>query len=78
MNAKDITFLEDTFKKFYFENFDLLHVPDDPNQREFGYQKFNGGMNRHISLKSDKELHLLLMQNKPSEIGRASCRERVS
>ena len=33
MNAKDITFLEDTFKKFYFENFDLLHVPDDPNQR---------------------------------------------
>ena len=54
MNAKDITFLEDTFKKFYFENFDLLHVPDDPNQREFGYQKFNGGMNRHISLKSDK------------------------
>ena len=26
MNAKDITFLEDTFKKFYFENFDLLHV----------------------------------------------------
>ena len=23
MNAKDITFLEDTFKKFYFENFDF-------------------------------------------------------
>ncbi len=67
MNAKDVTFLEDTFKKFYFEHFDLLHVPDNPNQREFGYQKFNGGMNRHISLKSDKDLHLLLMQNKPSE-----------
>ena len=68
MNAKDVTFLEDTFKKFYFDHFDLLHVPDDPNQREFGYQKFNGGMNRHISLKSDKELHLLLMQNKPSDV----------
>ena len=68
MNGKDVTFLEDTFKKFYFEHFDLLHVPDDPNQREFGYQKFNGGMNRHISLKSDKELHLLLMQNKPSDV----------
>ena len=37
-------------------------------RREFGYQKFNGGMNRHISLKSDKELHLLLMQNKPSDV----------
>ena len=68
MNAKDVTLLEDTFKKFYFEHFDLLHVPEDPNQREFGYQKFNGGMNRHISLKSDKELHLLLMQNKPSDV----------
>ena len=68
MNAKDVTFLEDTFKKFYFEHFDLLHVPDNPNQREFGYQKFNGGMNRHISLKSDKDLHLLLMQNKPSDV----------
>ena len=41
MNEKDVTFLEDTFKKFYFEHFDLLHVPDDPNQREFGYQKFS-------------------------------------
>jgi len=68
MNAKDVTFLEDTFKKFYFEHFDLLHVPDNPHQREFGYQKFNGGMNRHISLKSDKELHLLLMQKKPSDV----------
>ena len=68
MNAKDVTLLEDTFKKFYFEHFDLLHVPENPNQREFGYQKFNGGMNRHISLKSDKELHLLLMQNKPSDV----------
>ena len=38
MNGKDVTFLEDTFKKFYFEHFDLLHVPDTANQREFGYQ----------------------------------------
>tara|TARA_Y100001960_G_scaffold153636_1_gene162115 strand:+ start:2412 stop:3533 length:1122 start_codon:yes stop_codon:yes gene_type:complete len=68
LNAKDITLLEDTFKKFYFDHFNLLRVPDDPNQREFGYQKFNGGMNRHISLKSDKELHLLLIQNKPSDV----------
>jgi len=68
MNTKDVTLLEDAFKKFYFEHSDLLHVPENPHQREFGYQKFNGGMNRHISLKSDKELHLLLMQNKPSDV----------
>ena len=68
MNEKDVTLLEDTFKKFYFDHFELLHVPENSIQREFGFQKFNGGMNRHISLKSDKELHLLLMQNKPSDV----------
>ena len=54
MNEKDAILLEDTFKKFYFEHFDLLHVPENPELREFGFQKFNGGMNRHITLKSDK------------------------
>ena len=61
MNEKDVMLLEDTIKKFYFEHFDLLHVPESPKLREFGFQKFNGGMNRHITLKSDKEHHLLLM-----------------
>ena len=30
MNEKDAMLLEDTFKKFYFEHFDLLHVPENP------------------------------------------------
>ena len=50
------------------DHFDLIHVPENPNQREFGFQKFNSGMNRHISLKTDKELHLLLMQKVPSDV----------
>ena len=68
MNDKDIELLEDSFKKFYFDHFNLIHVPENPNQREFGFQKFNSGMNRHISLKTDKELHLLLMQKVPSDV----------
>ena len=68
MQEKDIEFLEESFKQFYFEHFDLLHVPENPNQREFGFQKFNSGMKRHISLKTDKDLHLLLMQNTPSDL----------
>jgi len=31
-------------------------------------------MNRHISLKSDKELHLLLIQNKPSDVYSSNAR----
>jgi DNA primase small subunit len=68
MLEKDARFLEESFKKFYFEHFDLIHTPKNPEMREFGYQKINSGMNRHISLKSDKDLHLLLMTQIPSDV----------
>ena len=68
MHESDQRLLEESFKKYYFDNFNLIHVPDRPSEREFGYQKFNAGMNRHISLKSDKELHLLLINNTPSDV----------
>ncbi len=68
MQESDIKFLEDSFKKYYFEHFDLIRVPSRTSEREFGFQKFNSGMTRHISIKDDKELHLLLMKNIPSDV----------
>ena len=68
MLDKDLILLEESFKKYYFDHFDLIHVPEKPNQREFGYQKFNSGMTRHLSVKNDKELHLMLIQNVPSDV----------
>ena len=68
MHENDIKLLLDTFKKYYFDHFDLIHVPDRPSEREFGYQQFNSGMTRHISVKNDKELHLMLMNNVPSDV----------
>ncbi len=68
MQETDILFLEDSFKKYYFNHFDLIKVPDRTSEREFGYQKFNSGMTRHIPIKDDKELRLLLMQNIPSDV----------
>ncbi len=68
MQENDIKFLEDSFKKYYFEHFDLIRVPNRTSEREFGFQKFNFGMTRHISIKDDKELHLLLMKNIPSDV----------
>lgn len=68
MQETDIHFLEESFKKYYFDHFDLIRVPERTSEREFGYQKFNFGMNRHISIKDDKELHLLLIQNIPSDV----------
>ena len=68
MNTQDIKLLEELFKKYYFDHLDLFHVPIKTKQREFGYQKFDSGMIRHISLKDDKELHLLLMSETPSDV----------
>jgi len=68
MLENNLKFLEETFKQYYFDHFDLIHVPDRSTEREYGYKKFNSGMSRHISLKTDKDLHLLLMTNLPSDI----------
>ena len=68
MKESDIEFVENSFKKYYFNHSDMIKVPERPSEREFGYQKFNSGMTRHISIKDDKELHLLLMQNVPSDV----------
>ena len=68
MLEQDLQLVEATFKKYYFENFDLLSIPTRASEREFGYQKFNGGMNRHIAIKSNEELRLMLITNIPSDV----------
>ncbi len=68
MSENDSKFLEEAFKQYYFDHFDLIHVPDRSLEREYGYKKFNSGMIRHISLKTDKDLHLMLMTNLPSDV----------
>ena len=68
MLENDLKFLEESFKQYYFDHFNLIHVPDRSKEREYGYKKFNSGMIRHISLKSDKDLHLMLMTNLPSDV----------
>jgi len=68
MNDKNVLLIEGAFKEYYFNRFDLIHVPQRATEREFGYQKFNSGMNRHLVIKNDKELHLLLMKEIPSDV----------
>jgi len=68
MLEKNVKLVEEAFKEYYFKHFDLIHVPLRTAEREFGYQKFNEGMTRHLSVKDDKELHLLLMTQVPSDV----------
>ena len=68
MNEKNALLIESAFKEYYFNRFNLIHVPQRATEREFGYQKFNSGMIRHLVIKNDKELHLLLMKEIPSDV----------
>ncbi|MFQ6025369.1 MAG: DNA primase, partial [Nitrosopumilaceae archaeon] len=68
MLEKNKAFVEESFKKYYFDHFDQIHVPLRTSEREFGYQKFNSAMRRHLAIKNDKELHLLVMTQVPSDI----------
>jgi DNA primase small subunit len=36
MQEADLLFLEDSFKKYYFNHFDLIKVPERTSEREFG------------------------------------------
>ncbi len=55
MLENDLKFLEETFKQYYFDHFDFIQNADRSLEREYGYKKFNYGMVRHISLKTDKD-----------------------
>ena len=68
MHEKDSAVVENAIKEYYFNHFDLVSVPPKPTQREFGYQKINGGMIRHIAIRDIRELHLLLMRETPSDV----------
>ena len=68
MLENNLKFLEETFKQYYFDHFDFIHIPDRSLEREYGYKKFNSGMIRHISLKTNEDLRLKLMTNLPSDV----------
>ncbi len=68
MLESNIRFLENSFKKYYFDHFSSIKIPERSFEREFGYQKFNPGMIRHLQIKNENELRLLLIQNAPSDV----------
>ena len=59
---------EAAFKAYYFESLAAVRAPPRPAEREFGYQRFNSGMVRHLRARDDKELRLLIMRSAPSDL----------
>ena len=68
MDQSDLSFLQGVFKKYYYDNFDKIVTLTRSHEREYGYQKFDSGMIRHLSINDDKKLHVMLMENTPSDV----------
>ena len=68
MLEQDLKLLEDSFKKYYFDHLNQIYLPERTSEREFGFQKFNSSMIRHLSIKTSEELRLMLITNVPSDV----------
>ena len=66
MHERDAALLEGLFKRYYFESAAGIKAPLQVGQREFGYQRFNGSMVRHLALKDENEMRLMLVSNAPA------------
>jgi DNA primase small subunit len=68
-SAKTISVIKRTFREYYFKKSNTIEEPSKMEQREFGYMQFGlGGMVRHLSFKSMKELHAMLVKEAPSDV----------
>ena len=66
MNDVDVKLLEKSFKRYYLSHISEIPIPTEITKREFGYKKFTGGMIRHIAIRDEKALRLLLVENSPA------------
>mgnify|MGYP001773206025 CR=1 FL=1 len=65
---KTINLVRQAFREFYYNNYNLIEVPNAIEEREFGYSKFDGTMVRHLTFKSSKELTALLIREVPADV----------
>ena len=68
MNDIDVKLLEKSFKRYYLSHISEIPIPTEITKREFGYKKFTGGMIRHIAIRDEKALRLLLVENSPADV----------
>jgi DNA primase small subunit len=60
--------LNKTFKKYYFNYFSNIIIPEEIHLREFGFRQFDGKITRHLSFNSFGELCAFILKFSPSDI----------
>jgi DNA primase small subunit len=67
--AKTISVIKKAFREYYFNQSKTIEEPAKIELREFGFMHFGqAGMLRHLSFKSMKELHAMLVREAPSDV----------
>src|SRR5918996_5657064 len=67
--VKTISVIKKTFREYYFNQSNAIEEPVKIELREFGFMHFGqAGMLRHLSFKSMKELHAMLVREAPSDV----------
>ena len=67
INSNQI-WLNKTFKKYYFNYFSNIVIPEKIHLREFGFRQFDGKMTRHLSFSNSGELYAFILKFSPSDI----------
>lgn len=72
MNDADAVFMDNLMRAYYHNRYQMIEPPSDIRKREFGVVRAGGRVERHMSVKDEKALYLMLLREHPLEVF-ASC-----
>jgi DNA primase small subunit len=65
---KSAALLKSAFREYYFKYSKLLEIPQNIEQREFGYMPFGSGMIRHLSFRNRGDILATLIRDVPADV----------
>ena len=68
MMPADEKFITECLRRYYYERFAGIEIPEQIKRREFGYRRPGSGMIRHQPIRNGAALRAILMQELPLEV----------
>ena len=74
MNETDAAFVDGLARTYYYGKYHMIEPPSDIRKREFGMVRAGGTMERHMSIKDETALRLMLLREHPLEVFASNAR----
>lgn len=68
MNETDAVFMAKMARTYYYKQYQMIEPPTNVRQREFGIIRAGGSMERHLSVKDEAALRVMLLRQHPLEV----------